>query len=142
VSRSEQDGRRARQRFAESLTLQREIGNKQGVAECLAGLAGVDVDNGLDERGVRICAASHAMVAELGVPLAPADRVTMDRDMDVARSRLTGGAWDAAWTAGSAMSADDAIALALTPDPRTEPYRRPDPLSRREREVSALIARA
>jgi non-specific serine/threonine protein kinase len=65
----------------------------------------------------------------------------MDRDMDVARSRLTEDAWDVAWTTGSAMSADDAIALALTPDTRTEPDRRPDPLSHREREVSALIAR-
>jgi non-specific serine/threonine protein kinase len=139
VSRSEEDLRRARERFEESLTLQREIGNKQGIAECLVGLAGVDTDDGRPERAVRIFAAGTAMLTDLGVPLAPADRVTMERDLDAARARLTGAAWDAAWAAGSAMSPEDVIAFALTPDPA--PERRPGPLSSREREVSRLVAR-
>ncbi len=139
VSRSEGDVPRAWQRLAESVALQREIGNKQGIGECLAALAGVAADSGSVQRAARILAASVALLDAIGVPLAPADQVILSRDLDAVRSRL-GAAWDPAWTAGSALSTDEAIALALVQDAEVSAPPSRSPLSHREREVSALIA--
>jgi DNA-binding NarL/FixJ family response regulator len=96
------------------------------------------------------------LLQTIGVPLAPVDQVALTRDMDTVRDRLGALAWDAAWTTGSALSTDEAIALALPDDvvgdatgsavpgaeSGPEPTSAPDTgrLSRREREVSQMIA--
>jgi non-specific serine/threonine protein kinase len=156
VARSTGDTRRARALYAESLTLQRDLGNKQGIGECLAGLAGAAAETGQPERAARILAASAALLQTIGVPLAPVDQAALTRDMDTVRDRLGAVAWNAAWTAGSALSTDEAITLALTDDVAGEATvstvptaeSRPDQtsapgtdlLSRREHEVCQLIA--
>jgi predicted ATPase/DNA-binding CsgD family transcriptional regulator len=144
VSRSTDDVVTARARLAESLALQQELGNRQGIAECLAGLAGTAAAAGHPERAARLLAASSALLEEIGVPLAPVDRAAFARDLDATRKRL-GAAWERTWAEGLALSADKAIALALTGDdaPPADAARREagvDRLSPREREVSRLIA--
>jgi predicted ATPase/DNA-binding CsgD family transcriptional regulator len=137
----------ARSYFVQSLALQRDLGNAQGIAECLAGLAGTAAAAGRPDRAVQIFAGSAAILAEIGVPLAPADQAALERDLAVVRRRLGGPGWDAGWAAGQAMSADQAVELALADDAGRVGVRsavRPEPgppLSRREREVTALIAR-
>jgi len=141
VGRSAGDTFGARARFVESLAMQRESGNQQGIGECLAGLAGVAADTGSPDRAARVGAAAIHLLESIGMPLAPADQAVLTRDLAVARERLTAAAWQGAWAAGTALSLAEAIALALVEE--TESPRRVitvSQLSRREREVSVLIA--
>jgi DNA-binding CsgD family transcriptional regulator/tetratricopeptide (TPR) repeat protein len=143
ISRSEQDNELARARFVESLTLQRELGNKQGIGECLAGLAATAAASGQLVRATQLFAASAALLESIGVPLAPADRLTLGEDLEAVRGRLGPGEWDSAWMTGSAMSPEQAVQLALAaPVPADGPRVDDDLqlLTRREREVSRLVA--
>ena len=147
VQRSIGDLAAARTYYVQSLALQRDLGNAQGIAECLAGLAGTAAAAGRPDRAAQIFAGSSAILAEIGVPLAPADQAAMERDMAGVRRRLGGPEWESRWAAGQALSSDEAVELALVEDTgsaRVGPSVRPEPvpaLSRREREVTALIAR-
>jgi predicted ATPase/DNA-binding CsgD family transcriptional regulator len=145
VSRSTGDLGTARARLAESLALQQELGNRQGVAECLAGLAGTAAAAGHPERAARLLAASSGLLEAIGVPLAPVDQAMFVRDRDATRERLGAPAWERAWGEGLALSADEAIALALTDEDAPPADAAPveagsDRLSPREQEVSRLIA--
>jgi len=136
----------ARAYFAESLALQQELGNAQGIGECLAGLGGTVAAAGRPERAARIFAASTALLEEIGVPLAPADQAAMKRDMAAARRRLGAAEWDAEWAAGRLLSRQQAVDVALAVDgnvavPLAIAPERGPALSRREREVTGLIAR-
>jgi predicted ATPase/DNA-binding CsgD family transcriptional regulator len=150
VKRSAGDIAGARSDLLESLALQRELGNAQGIGECLAALAGTVAAAGRPERATRILAAGVAQLEAIGVPLAPADHAALTRDLAATRVRLGIPAWERACAAGRALSADDAVALALLDDSATTVARSaapghrepvPTPLSRREREVTALVAR-
>ena len=147
VKRSTGDLAAARKYFVQSLALQRDLGNAQGIAECLAGLGGTIAAAGRPDRAARIFAASKALLEQIGVPLAPADQAAMERDMAAARRRLGEQEWHSAWAAGHALSTERALELAVADDATTAhapsaARREPGPvLSRREREVTALIAR-
>lgn len=141
VSRSRSDARGARAHFVESMAMQRELGNKQGIAECLAGLAGVATDSGTPRRAVQLFAAANQLLEAIGVPLAPADQHVLSQDLDAAREQLEATAWDTAWTAGRALTPENAIALATADDTGPPPHDDgTNQLSRREREISALLA--
>ncbi|NMO50094.1 LuxR family transcriptional regulator [Actinoplanes sp. TBRC 11911] len=135
VSRIQHDGAGARRRFVESLSLQRQTGNRQGIGECLAGLAGVAADAGADNRAVTLFAAAQALLERIGVPLAPADRVVLVADLHAVRKRLSPVEFERAWAVGLTLPADEAAGLATVPAPDS------DPLSARERQVCALVAR-
>jgi non-specific serine/threonine protein kinase len=147
VKRSTGDLVAARTYFVQSLALQRDLGNAQGIAECLAGLGGTTAAAGRPDRAARILAASAELLAQIGVPLAPADQVALERDMAAVRRRLGAPGWESEWAAGQVLSPEQAIELALADDAAGVPVRptarsEPGPvLSRREREVTALIAR-
>jgi non-specific serine/threonine protein kinase len=149
ISRFEGDDELARARFVESMTLQRDLGNKQGIGECLAGLAATAAASGHLVPAAQLFAASAALLESIGFPLAPADQQTLSRDMNAVRERLGPGQWDSAWATGSALSPEQAIRLGLAaqdadPAASTTANARVegglDRLSRREREVSGLIA--
>jgi DNA-binding CsgD family transcriptional regulator/tetratricopeptide (TPR) repeat protein len=150
ISRSERDNELARARFIESLTLQQELGNKQGIGECLAGLAATKAASGHLVQATQLFAASAALLESIGFPLAPADRQTLSQDIDALRERLGRGDWDSAWTTGSAMSPEQAaqLAVAAQDDDATASVPADGPgvdndlqrLTRREIEVSGLIA--
>ena len=96
------------------------------------------------KRAARLFAASSALLEAIGVPLAPVDQAAFAHDLDATRERLGPAAWERTWAEGLALSADEAVALALTDDgPPADAARREagvDRLSPREREVSRLIA--
>jgi len=149
ISRCTQDNELARARFLQSLTLQRDLGNQQGIGECLAGLGATAAAAGRPGDAAQLFAASSMLLESIGFPLAPADQVALDRDLNAVRGQLGNSAWDASWTAGSALSIEQAIELAAAVPPgdaASTTARHPrlehglDRLSRREREVSRLIA--
>jgi predicted ATPase len=96
------DTGRARALFAESLAVQREQGNKQGIVECLAGLAAVAQP---PECAAQLFGAAEALMEEAGVPLSPADRADWERHVAALRERLGELAFAAAWAEGRVMAA-------------------------------------
>jgi predicted ATPase/DNA-binding SARP family transcriptional activator/DNA-binding CsgD family transcriptional regulator len=142
---------RALSLFAESLTLCRELGDQRVAAYCLEGFAAIAVALGNPRRGVRLAAAAAALREATGAFLPPNERATIDGAMTTARAALGEDAFAAAWTAGHTLPLDQAIAYALTVeapagDRPVSPSLSPTssnaaaPLTRREREVAALIA--
>jgi predicted ATPase/DNA-binding SARP family transcriptional activator/DNA-binding CsgD family transcriptional regulator len=132
----------------ESLTLRRELGDRGGVAECLEGLSGVAASKGEAARAARLWAAAESLREAIGAPPPPSHRSLYDAYLVPARSRLEDEAWGAAWSEGRAMQQEEAIEYALGTEPTTPaaPKRptlgeSPDPLTPREQEIAALIAR-
>src|SRR6202035_2892175 len=58
--------------FEESLAQQNKLGNKQGIAECLAGFAGLAFARGDWTRAIRLFAGSGLLLDTIGAPLSPA----------------------------------------------------------------------
>jgi hypothetical protein len=101
------DSGRARALFAESLAVQREQGNKQGIVECLAGLA---ASARPPKRAAQLFGATEILMEAAGVPLSPADRSDWERDAAALREQLGEPAFAAAWAEGRALAADGASA--------------------------------
>jgi non-specific serine/threonine protein kinase len=144
VDRRRGDLRRARARYHQSLELQRESGNRQGIAECLAGVAGLALASGQPAPAVRLLAASAALLEAIGAPLAPADATDLELDLAASRERIDEARWRAAWDEGRALGLEEAVRAALRVTAETEStppgtgLTPASPLSRREAEVAAL----
>jgi predicted ATPase/class 3 adenylate cyclase len=99
----------ARERFTQSLTHFLELGNKRGIAECLAGLAAVAADLGQDEWAVPLLAAAQGLLTSFGAAWWPADRVEVDRIRTNLQYRLGEEKYQELWDLGEAMSMEKAI---------------------------------
>jgi predicted ATPase/DNA-binding CsgD family transcriptional regulator len=132
----------------EGLALQRELGQRDGIAECLETLGALASVHHPD-RAARVLGAAAALRDEIGMPLPPGDRAAYEQDLAAVRAGLRDEAFSAAWSAGRAMSLEEAVDYAVSAlGPMAEaapgqqaPDRARDPLSVREREVAGLIAR-
>lgn len=131
-----------------SLSLQRELGDPAGMAFVLERHVGLAAAMGQAERAVRLAAAATALRERTDTPRPPDVQARLDAALRPSRGALGRDAADRAWTAGSAMTVDEVIAEALSPSgsspetgPESERLDGSAVLSRREREVAALIAR-
>jgi non-specific serine/threonine protein kinase len=130
------------------MQLFRELGDRQGLAECLIGLAGVAISVGQVARAVRLFTAAESQLAALGTTVWPSNRVDYDRIWTRLRASLDDAALATARAEAEVLPFDHAVGDALA-DPEAVPSpplerslpRERDPLSAREREVAALIAR-
>lgn len=117
----------ARERFIEVLDLERDLrGRGRGdVQACVEGLAGVALLSGLPDRAARLLGAAEGLREQreqLGFnPLARAREPTIAR----MRARLRAPDLRQAWSAGRALSPDEALALALAPLPAPPSARPP-----------------
>jgi DNA-binding CsgD family transcriptional regulator len=135
--------------LAESVVLQRDRGDRPGLAFALERVAIVAARHGLAERALRLAGASSALRDQLGMPLDPAARASVDARLAPAWQALRAEIAALAWQDGRALSAADAIALALEPPWPTLPDPAPDAtthpalaqLTPREYEVARLVAR-
>ncbi|MEA2595447.1 MAG: hypothetical protein QOF01_1916, partial [Thermomicrobiales bacterium] len=135
--------------YREGIVFHRELGDKAAVAEGLGGAARVLLARGNHEGAARLFGAVEALVGTEGHP-GPA-MIMLDRadPLDRLREAIGADGFASAWEAGSALTMDDAIEMALeeTLAP-TAPASRPppnqlgvaEPLSARELEVLRLIA--
>ncbi len=103
---------RARDLYRESLALRRELGDKLGVVYGLEGLAAVARAQGHAERAARLWGAAAAVRAALGAPLPPGERPGREQAVTAARAALGAAAFEEAWSAGQALSPEQAIAEA------------------------------
>ena len=97
--------------FAEGLELQRAVGNRMGMAECLVGLASTDLASDQDERAVMLLGAVDALLAGLNVPLFAADQAVYQRAVELSRLRLDAAAWQRAYALGQSTPLNQLTAL-------------------------------
>jgi hypothetical protein len=103
----------ARACFTESLRLFQERGNKRGIIECIAGLAGVVGAQGERERAARLLGATAAQFEAIGAAMWPADQIEYQRNVAALRAVLGEAGFAAAWAAGRALTLEQAIAEAF-----------------------------
>jgi non-specific serine/threonine protein kinase len=143
------DVRRAGAHFREGLALFRAVGDPPGAASCLFGLARVAAASGQAARAARILGAAVPHLAPFATNL--------HLPVAAVRSALGEASFAAAWAEGQALSLEAAVADALAPDELAPtPAGADEPaacrqlsqrtlpapvLTRREREVAALVAR-
>jgi non-specific serine/threonine protein kinase len=150
--------------FAHSLTRCHEIGDRYNTARSLEGLAETVAALGASsDADTRSLAAAHMLGAatmlreQIGFTVAPMERPVLEQAEAAIRAAIGNAAYDASWSAGRALSLDDAVERALglaawidgAPSKPTSSAVRStssaatseSPLTRREREVAALIAR-
>jgi predicted ATPase/DNA-binding CsgD family transcriptional regulator len=136
--------------WAESLRLSAALQDKRGIARTLEGCASLLNTAGRLEPALELCALADALLDSLGARRAPADQATFEALQTRIRDAL--GSAGAARIDSVAPSPDlsEIIgrALALLKAPLEPPNHQPAPpesdtksLSRREREIAALIAR-
>jgi non-specific serine/threonine protein kinase len=103
----------ARAYFEESLTIQREIGDRSGISFSLEAFASLAARESRSERAAALLAGAEALREEIGVPIAPHEREQRDRDLSEARQALGEEAFTSAWERGRAMTMEQAIEYAL-----------------------------
>jgi predicted ATPase/DNA-binding CsgD family transcriptional regulator len=119
--------------------------------ECLEGLAGVAAGRGQHQRAARLLGAADVMRDTIGFPRVAPDRDHYERLVGAVRAGLGEAAFGTAVAQGRAMGLDDAVAYALADSGaerregavmgRGTAVKDQGPLTAREREVAALIAR-
>jgi non-specific serine/threonine protein kinase len=131
----------ARARWADSLAIYRDTGERWGTARCLEAFAALAAERGDAVRAARIAGAAEAVREALGRLTHADESGIYAARVSAARAAVDSAAWEAAWQEGRSLDLDAAAALALdqqTSAPRVAPSS--GPLSPREMEVARLIA--
>ena len=137
----------ARALLRDALISYRDAGDREGMARSLEGWVRLAASGGLAVQAIRLAGAAAALRTAVGTALPSHERIALERHVAAARATLGAQAADAAWTAGQSLpppqAAAEALALPDLPDldqPEPAPVRA-NPLTPREREVAALVAR-
>jgi DNA-binding CsgD family transcriptional regulator len=126
----------------EGVLLQHRVGNTSFLVNGVELLGDMACEQGQAERTVTLLSAAATLRQHTGVPIPPILRPAYERDLATARGAIGSNRYAAAWTAGSAMTIDQLVEYAREAEavpPRNETSA--DPLSQRERQVIALLAR-
>ncbi len=113
--------------YVESLALRQETGEQEGVAIALEGLAAVAGMQGQPARAAQLYGAAESLRHALGAPMTPIDRSCYERTIAAVRVQLDEPTFLNAWTAGWAMTHEEAIVAAQ----RTQEHQRVTPVSAR-----------
>ena len=111
-----------------------------GTIWCLGGLALVAARHGDWERGLRLASAADRVSREWSLTTGPFRQEQLVQVVDQARSRLGQQRGGAAWEDGQAMNIERAIEYALGSAQAQPVGPGAGPLTRREREVAAMVA--
>lgn len=126
--------------------LARQTGHAHITALILHVLAASAGSQGEPVRSARLWGAAETLRETIGVALGPAERYHYGPYIAVAREGMDAAAWEAALAEGRAMTTERAVEYALSekePVAPTESLRNAPQveLTRREKEVAALVAR-
>jgi predicted ATPase/DNA-binding CsgD family transcriptional regulator len=142
------DYERAEELIEEGLVLGRELGAKVSIVESIEVEAMVAASRGKAGRAARLWGTAEASRETLGAPLPPELRTLYEPYTTVARAELGEEVLKAAWEEGRKMTPEEAVEYALSEEERaTRAPERPSDdepppaLTRREREVAAMVAR-
>ncbi len=112
IAQHEEEFELAESQFRKSLTMFRRLGNRRGIAECLAGLAGLKARQGQTQWGATLLSAAETVLKVTGGAWWPADRLEVERNRAMMMSALGADDFAKARKAGEAMNIDQAIAFA------------------------------
>jgi non-specific serine/threonine protein kinase len=122
VARTQGGHHRALALSTESLGVFRELGDSNGIAYALGEVAlAVQALAGTPQacqKAAQILGAAMKLRDTIHAPLPPSERAHYDEGVAGMRAALGAAAFDHAWSAGQALSLDEVITLALTPDGR------------------------
>jgi tetratricopeptide (TPR) repeat protein len=104
------DRERADSQFLESLAAFRRLGNKRGMAECLAGLAAVGAQSGRSEWAATLLSAAEAQMTAGGAAWWPADRIEIERTRRLLKEALGEAEFARLWEQGQGMDLEAALA--------------------------------
>jgi predicted ATPase len=107
----------ARAFYEESLTMARELGQRELIATGLEGLACTLAAQGDCAQAARLWGMAEALREALGAPLHPIERADYDQARAAVRDQLGEGAFIATWQEGRLLPADQALSRAPTPHP-------------------------
>lgn len=137
---------RAAPAFEETLRLLRRLKDKIGTFYSLMGAAGVAVLRDRPTRAARLAGAAESLRKAIGHPAQPLKRVNYDYEgyTGAMREVLGDASFEAAFSEGHAMFAEEAIDYALSADeppaPSAPTKKSPPALTAREEEIAALAA--
>lgn len=135
--------------FLDALVIARDnLGGRGRLGMPLEGLAQVAAASGRPIQAFRVAGAAAVLRETYAVPAAPSERVQLEQWLSRARTSIGARAADAAWHAGRRLTAEEAIAEALSIDidssqanvVAVNQARPSDGLTTREREIAMLIA--
>jgi len=112
IAQHEEEFELAEEQFRKSLKMFRQLGNRRGMAECMAGLAGLQARRGNAEWGAVMLSAAETVLKVAGGAWWPADRVEVEANQEVIRISLGESKLEAAQEKGRAMTLDQALAFA------------------------------
>jgi hypothetical protein len=75
--------------FRESLVLCQEAGDKESIADCLEGWAGLRSGQGRARHAAQLYGAAAMLRADIGAPLSPAEQADYERDIATIHAQLT-----------------------------------------------------
>lgn len=101
--------------LTDSLLGFRGLGDRMGIAWCLAGFGAVAALDGKAERAARLWGAAEALRQSIGTRAAPATLATHERMRVKARGELGVEEFEAAWNLGPSMSLQQVLTYALEP---------------------------
>ena len=90
----------------------RRLGNRRGMAECMAGLAGLKAREGKAEWGAVMLSAAEVALKVTGGAWWPADRVEVEANQEIIRFALSEPELTAAQQKGRAMTLEQALTFA------------------------------
>lgn len=127
--------------WIESLSLFRDVDDPFGEIWCLGGLAMAAAARGDLERALRLVSVADRMSREWSLSAGPFRLGQLEAVIKQARAKLGDRRSDAAWNEGQTMAAARALEYALGEgEPAPAAGIDAGPLSRREREVVAMVA--
>jgi predicted ATPase/DNA-binding CsgD family transcriptional regulator len=150
MTKDQGDTREAGRLLAESLRLSRELGDRLAIAGCLEAL--VELAGRRFDRAVCMAGAAATLRQSVGAPVSPTERVRVASRLDALRRCLGAATFESYWLEGCTAPADHIIRSALqlieelsivqpNSPPGGEATHAAAGLTRRERQVAALIAR-
>jgi predicted ATPase/DNA-binding SARP family transcriptional activator len=97
----------------EALVLQQQHDHKSQIAETLEGFAQIASGHGQAARAARLLGAADGLRTAIGAPRPPGEHAPYERIVAGVRAQLDQETFVAAWTAGRAMTLEQAAAFAL-----------------------------
>jgi predicted ATPase/Flp pilus assembly protein TadD len=110
-----QDLSTARRLLCDALRLERELEDSVQIAWCLEALGHLEQEAGHPQRAIRVTAAAAAIRDRKRVPIPELDRMDRTQRLEALRADLGERAFTDAWASGWAMTAEEAVELALSP---------------------------
>ncbi len=113
LARDSGDYAAARELYHESLAISRELGDAWALCYLLEDLGCLAALSAAPDPALRLGGAAAALRESINAPLSPPEQASLDRKLGPAREAVGAELAAAAWAAGKALTADQAVALAL-----------------------------